>query len=423
MAMYLGSNEVAVTKISNTPTPASEPWTRPSTWPDLSQMDVSAGNIIYITSYADEARGFCDFYVTCTGSYTVELGYISGSSFITESTYTYNSNAHCKLYYGSANGTFKVLKVTGTNITFFRIYTGTGVVTIDDFKGFDRNQGIIDVVGKLPNCTGMTHSYLCNLVNMEISDVRLSGIRSQMFSSCTSLASLDVSSWDTSSVTNMSQMFSSCYSLTSLDVSSWNTSAVTNMGSMFYYCEALASLDVGGWDTSLVPSMNNIFAGCASLTSLDVSGWDTSSVTSMNSMFYYCYSLTSLDVSSWDTSSVTSMNNMFSSCYSLASLDVSSWDFSSVTSTNNMFYNSYGLHGSITIPATATVIGTNCFSACRSLYEWHFLATTPPTLGGTNAFSNMTDFGGKKIYVPAASLSAYQSASNWSTYASYMVGE
>ena len=52
--------------------------------------------------------------------------------------------------------------------------------------------------------------------------------------------------------------------------------------------------------------------------------------------------------------------------------------------------------------------------------EYHFLAATPPTLG-TTAFSNIQS--GCKIYVPSASLSDYQSAANWSTYASYMVGE
>jgi hypothetical protein len=49
------------------------------------------------------------------------------------------------------------------------------------------------------------------------------------------------------------------------------------------------------------------------------------------------------------------------------------------------------------------------------------LPTTPPTLANTNAFTNILS--DCKIYVPAASLTAYQEATNWSTYASYMVGE
>jgi surface protein len=169
-----------------------------------------------------------------------------------------------------------------------------------------------------------------------------------------------------------------------------------------------------------------MFYFCNSLTSLDVSGWDTSAVTSMSTMFYSCNSLTSLDVSGWDTSAVTSMSSMFYSCNSLTSLDVSNWDFSKVTTASNasgMFRYCRGLHGSITLPASVTQIGTYCFGDTRSLYEYHFLSTTPPALANTNAFNNMTDFGGKKIYVPAASLEAYKTATNWSTYASYMQGE
>ena len=120
------------------------------------------------------------------------------------------------------------------------------------------------------------------------------------------------------------------------------------------------------------------------------------------------------------------MSSMFYCCYSLTSLDVSGFSFAgitAVTNTQSMFRYCQGLYGSLTLPANMAFIGTYCFADTRSLTEYHFLATTPPTLANTNAFNNMTDFGGKKIYVPAASLSAYQAATNWSTYATYMVGE
>ena len=480
----------------DTPTP----WTRPSDWPDLSRMDVSSGNVIYMTSYADEARGFCNFGVFCTGSYTVEVGSISGSTFISDVTETYSSGTYCKLYYGSANGTYKVLRVTGTAITQFIFSTSN--VTIDTFNGYAQNQGVIDIVGKLPSCYNFKCQNVRNLINFDVSSLVLTGTyvsymfggcyalesvstsnwdvssvtnmssmfnacysltsldvsswnvgnvsnmtymfyacyslasldvsswnvgsvtnMSYMFYSCYSLTSLDVSDWNMGSVTNMFNMFSNCYSLVSLDVSSWNVGSVTNMTSLFSNCASLASLDVSSWNVSSVTNMTSLFSNCTSLASLDVSDWDVSSVTSISGMFYTCYSLASLDVSDWDVGSVTNMSQVFCYCGSLASLDVSDWDFSAATNTNSMFYYCQGLHGSMTFPSSMTLIGSQCFNGDRSLYEWHFTATTPPTLSNTNAFSNMTDFGGKKIYVPAASLSAYQSATNWSTYASYMVGE
>ena len=64
------------------------------------------------------------------------------------------------------------------------------------------------------------------------------------------------------------------------------------MSGMFFGCSGLSSLDVSGFDTSSVTSMNGMFESCSSLTTLDVSGWDASSVTkAMGSMFSGCSSL------------------------------------------------------------------------------------------------------------------------------------
>ena len=92
------------------------------------------------------------------------------------------------------------------------------------------------------------------------------------------------------------------------------------MGGMFRYCSSLATLDVSGWDTSKVMRMDEMFQGCSSLATLDVFGWGTSSVTDMGGMFRYCSSLATLDVSGFDTSSVTNMGGMFYNCSSLRSL-------------------------------------------------------------------------------------------------------
>lgn len=85
------------------------------------------------------------------------------------------------------------------------------------------------------------------------------------------------------------------------------------------------------------------------------------------------------------------------------------------------FSNCYQLR-SIVIPSGVTNIGNNAFSSCYSLKEIHLLPTTPPTLGGTAVFDALTKSGGV-IYVPSASLEDYQTATNWSAWASKMVGE
>ena len=159
---------------------------------------------------------------------------------------------------------------------------------------------------------------------------------SALFNGCYALTSLDLSGWDTSSVTDMSEMFDGT-DLPSLDLSGWDTSSVTNMSNMFFYCDSLTSLDLSGWDTSSVTNMEGMFEYCQGLASLDVSGFNTSSVTNMGYMFYECRSLEGLDVTRWDTSNVTDMGSIFNQCYSLKNLDVSRWDTSSVTRMGAMF--------------------------------------------------------------------------------------
>ena len=89
------------------------------------------------------------------------------------------------------------------------------------------------------------------------------------------------------------------------------------MISMFSGCSSLATLDVSKFDTSKVTYMGSMFYGCSSLTTLDVSKFDTSNVTSMSSMFQNCSKLTTLDVSKFDTSKITSIysaNDIFKNC-------------------------------------------------------------------------------------------------------------
>ena len=112
--------------------------------------------------------------------------------------------------------------------------------------------------------------------------------------------------------------------------------------------------------------------------------------------------------------SVTSIgNNAFNYCYNLASITIPD----GVTSIDsNVFGYCYSLT-SITIPDSVTNIGGYAFSSCYGLGEIHFLSTTPPTVSATNIFTNVqTDC---KIYVPAGSLAAYTSATNYPNSSTY----
>lgn len=130
---------------------------------------------------------------------------------------------------------------------------------------------------------------------------------------------------------------------------------------------------------------------------------------------YMCannYGLTQVRI---DSESTTIPESAFDYCHSLGQVAIPS----AVTSIGNYAFRYCRSLKEVAIPSAVTSIGNNAFQFTPSLMNVHVLATNPPTLG-TNAFMTKTGF---KIFVPANSLSAYQSATNWSTYASYMQEE
>jgi len=66
-------------------------------------------------------------------------------------------------------------------------------------------------------------------------------------------------------VEDMYYMFGNCSSLKSLDLSSFNTTNVKDMDIMFKNCYSLESLDLSNFDTTNVEYMDNIFTNCSSL--------------------------------------------------------------------------------------------------------------------------------------------------------------
>ena len=130
--------------------------------------------------------------------------------------------------------------------------------------------------------------------------------------------------------------------------------------------------------------------------------------------FSYCHSLSSITI----PEGVTSIGrNAFYYCHSLSSITIPE----GVTSIGNYaFYSCYSL-SSITIPEGVTSIGNYAFQNCYGIAYYDFTALSAvPTLSNTNAFTKIS--ADCEIRVPAALADEWKAATNWATYANYIVG-
>lgn len=261
-----------------------------------------------------------------------------------------------------------------------------------------------------------------------------------MFSKCTSLETLDLSSFNTEKVTNMLAMFEGsmslrtiklpkgfigsnvtdlnatfrgCASLTELDLSGSNAEKVKDMGGMFYGCVELSNLNLSGFKTGSVTDMPYLFSSCQSLESLDLSGFNTENVTSMESMFSQCSSLRSLDLSSFNTSKVIDMHLMFFKCTNLESIDLSSFDTENLQRMAHMFSSCTKL-AMLDLSSFATPNMTSMLSAfqyCKNLKAIYVTSafTTDKVTEGRTAFAgcvNLPNYNPDKTGVEMAHTGA-----------------
>ena len=198
--------------------------------------------------------------------------------------------------------------------------------------------------------------------------------------------------------------FKNCYSLSSITMPARMTGSIGQYA--FQSCYSLSSIAIPNSITSIRASA---FQSCYSLSSIAI----PNSVTSIeNNTFYYCYSLNKLTV----PNSVKSFSYLAQVCHSLSSITISD-NTTSIGSYS--FSNCYSLT-SITIPASVISIGSYAFQKCYGMRYYDFSAcTSVPTLSNTNAFNSIPS--DCQMLIPAALFDEWSTATNWATYAKYMV--
>lgn len=143
------------------------------------------------------------------------------------------------------------------------------------------------------------------------------------------------------------------------------------------------------------------FYNCKALTSVNLPNAEII----YSNAFYSCGKLTSVNI----PSAKKIASNAFGYCSKLTSVD-----FPNATNISDGAFFMCGALTSVNIPS-ATRIDMNAFRDCEKL-ESVRLPATPPNLATTSAFTNIGTT--CVFYIPTGSLSAYQSATNWSVLTS-----
>ena len=192
--------------------------------------------------------------------------------------------------------------------------------------------------------------------------------------------------------------------------------------SAFSGCTSLVNIE--GLD-NIISFTSNVFRGLSTLKSINI----TSKCDTLGAAM--CYAASNLetigDISNvkeipercfWACVSLTSVNisnkctkigfGAFSGCNLLTSIG----SLSNVTSIGEQSFYCTNIF-KLVISDVCVNIGKYAFGACRKLTYIKCLAATPPIIG-TYTFQESVC----SIYVPDNSVSAYQSATNWSDYTS-----
>ena len=162
-------------------------------------------------------------------------------------------------------------------ITMTNLFLGCSSLTDVNLSSFNTSN-VTKMNNMFKDCSSLKNLDLKNFDTTSVTDM------SYMFSD-TSIINLDLSSFNTSNVTSMSGIFRNTKNLDSINFGNeFKTKSVENMSYMFSG-SGVKSLDLSKFDTTSVTSTKAMFALLDNITVLDLSSFNLEQVTDMESMF------------------------------------------------------------------------------------------------------------------------------------------
>ncbi|RLA59532.1 MAG: hypothetical protein DRQ78_10525, partial [Epsilonproteobacteria bacterium] len=95
---------------------------------------------------------------------------------------------------------------------------------------------------------------------------------------------IDIKQWGDIGLTSCYQMFYGCYNMACSATDAPNFTDVTDTQYMFSSCSSIISLDFSTCDISNITHMNYMFQYCSGLETLNLSNWDITSVTAVTNI-------------------------------------------------------------------------------------------------------------------------------------------
>ena len=133
---------------------------------------------------------------------------------------------------------------------------------------------IVDNKRVIPSKEYIFNSIGPHKVNI-LMDISNSSSLSKMFYQIKNLTSLSFTKhFKTNKITSVKGMFSSCSSLTSINFTSWNTENIQDFSSLFTFCSSLKSIDLSNFNTKSVKYINNVFYKCKNLSAINLTNFE-----------------------------------------------------------------------------------------------------------------------------------------------------